>query len=127
MNNFEAKFKKQQQTIKDYVKCFMEDSAYGNQLEELSAFFESHTSIKHVTIIQGKNIVMLVHPRRYYEASVIGAKYATAHELSMLSLVNVDGTITKDFRALLADPKSKNVLTDKMVGNIEEFGNIIPF
>ena len=77
--------------------------------------------------IQGKNIVMLVHPRQYYAASVIGAKYATAHELSMLSLVNVDGTITKDFRALLADPKSKNVLTDKMVGKIEEFGNIIPF
>ena len=55
MNNFEAKFEKQQQTIKDYVKCFMEDGAYGKQLEELSAFFESHTRIKHVTIIQGKN------------------------------------------------------------------------
>lgn len=127
MNTFEAKFKKQQQTIKDYVKVFMEDSAYGNQLEELSAFFESHTRIKYITIIQGKNVAMLVHPRRYYEASVIGAKYATAHELSMLSLVNVDGTITKDFSALLADHKSKNVLTDKVVDKIEEFGNIIPF
>ena len=127
MNSFEAKFKKQQQTIKDYVKVFMEDSAYGNQLEELSAFFESKTKIKNIMIIQGKNIVMLVHPRQYYAASVIGAKYATAHELSMLSLVNVDGTITKDFRALLADPKSKNVLTDKVVDKIEEFGNIIPF
>lgn len=122
-----SKFQKQQKVIKDYVKCFQEDSANANQLNELSSFFESETKIKNIMIIQGKKIVMLVNPRQYYAASVIGAKYATMHELSMLELVDKSGKATKDFSALLNDSKSSSVLTDKMLTKIEEFGNIIPF
>jgi len=115
MKYYEAlsKFKKQDKLLKSFVKCFVEDDKYGSQLDELSSFFESSTDIKYILIIQDSSLCMLVSPKHYYLASVLGSQYALTHKLSNIALITPTGETTKNLNAVITNTKQTQMINEK--------------
>ena len=122
-----AKLKKQQKMIKNSVRCFVENDKFGQQLNELSAFFQSQTDIKHIVISQDASQYMLVAPKHYYLASVLGAQYALSHELNNIALITPTGEFTTNLGAIISSPEATQILDGKMIDKIASHEERTPF
>ena len=130
MNYFEAKakFRKQCTMIKGGVICFVEDAYGRRQLEELGAFFDSATNIKQIIIIKDSKLCMLVSPKQYYKALVVGSKYAITHELNdiKMALPNEETAIING-SAVVENEQASQFLNKKTLNKIETFDENTPF
>ena len=129
MNYLKAlkKFKDDNEKIKKFVRCFCEEDWQGGQIDKLSAVFESSTNIEHLLVCAGSSSYILVSPKEYYKASVLGAHYATTHQLNNILLVTPTSEKSSNLEGVIENARGKGFLSDKMMDAIKAHEVIEPF
>ena len=70
---------------------------------------------------------MLVSPKQYYQASVLGSQYALSHQLNNVALVAPTGENLTNLSAVVSNAKNTQMIDEKMLNKIDSYEENTPF